>query len=112
MLLVRWWRFDTYELRDGLIRPASCSSLKAYDLWKAYTVRKAEAEKPGGRSRRVKKHQRRFKSGPLEPLLTPGATIRLRPEFVPGQWEGPAGSQYEDDSTPGRPLVGADSSAW
>jgi hypothetical protein len=89
--------FDKYELRDGLIRPASRSSLKTYDLWKTYTDRKAEAVKPEGRSRRVKKRPRRFKSGPLESMLTLGATIRLRPEFVPGQWAGPA-SQYEDDS--------------
>jgi hypothetical protein len=94
----QWWRFDKYELRDGLIRPAGRSSLKVYDLWKTYTDRKVEAEKPEGRSRRVKKHPRRFKSGPLESLLTLAGRIRFRPEFVLGQWAGPAGSQYEDDS--------------
>ena len=88
----QWWRFEKYELRDGLIRPASRSSLKIYDLWKTYTDRKVEAEKPEGRSRRVKKHPRRFKSGPLESLLTLAGRIRFRPEFVLGQWAGPAGT--------------------
>ena len=29
----KWWRFQTYEIQDGAIRPASGARLKEYDLW-------------------------------------------------------------------------------
>ena len=31
-----WWRFDRYEVRDGLIRPALKARLEQYDPWQDY----------------------------------------------------------------------------
>jgi hypothetical protein len=38
-----WWRFDRYEIKDGVIRPAAGACLKWYDPWLAY--RKVEYQK-------------------------------------------------------------------
>ena len=31
-----WWRFDRYEIKDGVIRPAAGACLEWYDPWLAY----------------------------------------------------------------------------
>ena len=31
-----WWRFDRYEIKDGVIRPAASACLEWYDPWLAY----------------------------------------------------------------------------
>src|SRR3954449_4786666 len=31
-----WWRFDRYEIKDGVIRPAASARLEWYDPWLAY----------------------------------------------------------------------------
>ena len=31
-----WWRFSSYELKDGYIRPATGAKLELYDPWKPY----------------------------------------------------------------------------
>ena len=31
-----WWRFSSYELKDGYIRPAPGAKLELYDPWKPY----------------------------------------------------------------------------
>ena len=31
-----WWRFDQYEIRDGLIGPAPAAVLEEYDPWEEY----------------------------------------------------------------------------
>ncbi len=31
-----WWRFDRYEIKDGVIRPAASARLEWYDPWQLY----------------------------------------------------------------------------
>src|ERR1051326_5043081 len=31
-----WWRFDTYEVRDGYVRPSPGVRFQAYDPWAPY----------------------------------------------------------------------------
>ena len=37
----RWWRFEQYEVRDGVIRPAPGASLEPYDPWTPYREARA-----------------------------------------------------------------------
>jgi hypothetical protein len=36
VLVGRWWRFQRYELRDGIIRPVRGAKLAEYDPWKEF----------------------------------------------------------------------------
>ena len=38
----QWWRFDRYELRDGVIRPAVGAALEVYDPWREYRHRRSQ----------------------------------------------------------------------
>ena len=31
-----WWKFDSYEIRDGCIRPAANAKLEEYDPWQKF----------------------------------------------------------------------------
>ena len=37
----RWWRFEQYEVRDGVIRPVDGASLEPYDPWTPYREARA-----------------------------------------------------------------------
>ncbi len=72
----RWWRFEHYEVLDGLIRPAGGASLERYDPWQPF--REAQARRgpqPPYRSLLNLVQDLTFQSRP-----GPGALRELTPE--------------------------------
>ncbi len=55
-----WWRFRSYEIRDGFIRPTANSRLETYDVFEGFT---ASGTSKGGHAKRP---ERRPYSGLLE----------------------------------------------
>jgi len=71
----RWWRFSSYELQGGYIRPAKDAKLEEYDPWEAYReswVYDPESDIPF--------HQKREKNPPYQSLLALLDKIALQPD--------------------------------
>lgn len=70
-VLGTWWRFDRYEIRQGVLRPAQGAKLESYDPWAAFTEARSGWGGTGGKA-------------PYELLLDLVWSIRLLPTAKAG----------------------------